>query len=232
MDRTTLVEVTVLGPVVLPEPDLAELGVRRSVECTRLEARVRDQAALARLRPRPGAAAGDPVGRRTAAADDRAAVELVVRGPVGALVQQMLDDVGRAHPASSTTYRVQDTDLVGVLGAVTGLPDDDRSGAPGGPDGGAPGWGHQPRHGGPPAPAAARPPAPPPPEPARARAHGGPHAGPHGGAHDPGHGGTTSGGASAMDVRIAQLRDLAALRDRGVLTDAELAEQKARVLEP
>ncbi|MBE9927841.1 SHOCT domain-containing protein [Cellulosimicrobium cellulans] len=77
----------------------------------------------------------------------------------------MLDDVGRARPASSTTYRVQDTDLVGVLGAVTGLPADD-------------------------------------------------------------------GGASAMDVRIAQLRDLAALRDRGVLTDAELAEQKARVLEP
>ncbi|MGO3814744.1 MAG: SHOCT domain-containing protein, partial [Cellulosimicrobium funkei] len=75
--------------------------------------------------------------------------------------------------------------------AVTGLPDDDRSGA-----------------------------------------HVGPHGGPHGGAHDPGHGGTTSGGASAMDVRIAQLRDLAALRDRGVLTDAELAEQKARVLEP
>ncbi|NMF29023.1 SHOCT domain-containing protein [Cellulosimicrobium terreum] len=35
-----------------------------------------------------------------------------------------------------------------------------------------------------------------------------------------------------MDVRIAQLRDLAALRDRGVLTDAELAEQKARVLGP
>ncbi|QUC01507.1 SHOCT domain-containing protein [Cellulosimicrobium cellulans] len=99
----------------------------------------------------------------------------------------MLDDVGRAHPASSTTCRVQDSDLVGVLGAVTGLPDDDRSGA---------------------------------------------HVGPHGGAHDPGHGGTASGGASAMDVRIAQLRDLAALRDRGVLTDAELAEQKARVLGP
>lgn len=186
MDRTTLVEVTVLGPVVLPEPDLAELGVRRSVECTRLEARVRDQAALYGLLQRLAALGLDLVELRTAAPDDRPDVELVVRGPVGALVQQMLDDVGRAHPASSTTYRVQDTDLVGVLGAVTGLPDDDRSGA---------------------------------------------HVGPHGGAHDPGHGGTASGGASAMDVRIAQLRDLAALRDRGVLTDAELAEQKARVLE-
>ncbi|WP_455604401.1 SHOCT domain-containing protein [Cellulosimicrobium funkei] len=191
MDRTTLVEVTVLGPVVLPEPDLAELGVRRSVECTRLEARVRDQAALYGLLQRLAALGLDLVELRTAAPDDRPDVELVVRGPGGALVQQMLDDVGRAHPASSTTYRVQDTDLVGVLGAVTGLPDDDRSGA-----------------------------------------HVGPHGGAHGGAHDPGHGGTASGGASAMDVRIAQLRDLAALRDRGVLTDAELAEQKARVLEP
>lgn len=165
MDRTTLVEVTVLGPVVLPEPDLAELGVRRSVECTRLEARVRDQAALYGLLQRLAALGLDLVELRTAAPDGRPDVELVVRGPVGALVQQMLDDVGRARPASSTTHRVQDTDLVGVLGAVTGLPADD-------------------------------------------------------------------GGASAMDVRIAQLRDLAALRDRGVLTDAELAEQKARVLEP
>ncbi|KAJ8139701.1 hypothetical protein OY671_007094 [Metschnikowia pulcherrima] len=191
MDRTTSVEVTVSGPVVSPEPDLAELGVRRSVECTRLEARVRDQAASYGLLQRLAASGLDLVESRTAAPDDRPDVELVVRGPVGALVQQMSDDVGRAHPASSTTYRVQDTDLVGVLGAVTGSPDDDRSGA-----------------------------------------HVGPHGGPHGGAHDPGHGGTTSGGASAMDVRIAQSRDLAASRDRGVLTDAELAEQKARVLEP
>ncbi|MET3974246.1 SHOCT domain-containing protein [Cellulosimicrobium sp. 4261] len=190
MDRTTLVEVTVLGPVALPEPDLAELGVRRSVECTRLEARVRDQAALYGLLQRLAALGLDLVELRTAAPGGRPDVELVVRGPVGALVQQMLDDVGRAQPATSTTYRVRDTDLVGVLGAVTGLADD-RSGA-----------------------------------------HVGPHGGTHGGTHDPGHGGTAAGGASAMDVRIAQLRDLAALRDRGVLTDAELAEQKARVLEP
>ncbi|WP_255437354.1 SHOCT domain-containing protein [Cellulosimicrobium sp. TH-20] len=190
MDRTTLVEVTVLGPVALPEPDLAELGVRRSVECTRLEARVRDQAALYGLLQRLAALGLDLVELRTAAPGGRPDVELVVRGPVGALVQQMLDDVGRAQPATSTTYRVRDTDLVGVLGAVTGLPDD-RSGAHVGPQGGA-----------------------------------------QGGAHDPGPGGTAAGGASAMDVRIAQLRDLAALRDRGVLTDAELAEQKARVLEP
>lgn len=176
MDRTTLVEVTVLGPVVLPEPDLAELGVRRSVECTRLEARVRDQAALYGLLQRLAALGLDLVELRTAAPGGRPDVELVVRGPVGALVQQMLDDVGRAHPATSTTYRVRDTDLVGVLGAVTGLPTDDR-----GPD---------------------RPPD------------------------------DDRPGAAAMDVRIAQLRDLAALRDRGVLTDAELAEQTARVLDP
>ncbi|SDF55500.1 Short C-terminal domain-containing protein [Cellulosimicrobium cellulans] len=176
MDRTTLVEVTVLGPVVLPEPDLAELGVRRSVECTRLEARVRDQAALYGLLQRLAALGLDLVELRTAALGDRPDVELVVRGPVGALVQQMLDDVGRAQPATSTTYRVRATDLVGVLGAVTGLPADD------------------------------------------------------GGADRPS--GDDRPGATAMDVRIAQLRDLAALRDRGVLTDAELAEQKARVLEP
>jgi len=33
-----------------------------------------------------------------------------------------------------------------------------------------------------------------------------------------------------MDAKIAQLRDLAALHEQGVLTDAELAAQKARIL--
>jgi hypothetical protein len=34
-----------------------------------------------------------------------------------------------------------------------------------------------------------------------------------------------------MDATIAQLRELAALHDRGVLTDLELAAQKARILD-
>jgi hypothetical protein len=37
-------------------------------------------------------------------------------------------------------------------------------------------------------------------------------------------------GGSDMDATIAQLRELAALHEQGVLTDAELAAQKARVL--
>ncbi|MBD5785667.1 SHOCT domain-containing protein [Cellulosimicrobium terreum] len=36
--------------------------------------------------------------------------------------------------------------------------------------------------------------------------------------------------ADDMDAKIAQLRELAALRDQGVITDAELATQKARIL--
>jgi len=35
---------------------------------------------------------------------------------------------------------------------------------------------------------------------------------------------------SDMDAKIAQLRELAALHEQGVLTDAELAAQKARIL--
>ena len=47
MDGTTMVEVTVLGPLSLPAADLAELGVHRTAECTLLEATVRDQASRA-----------------------------------------------------------------------------------------------------------------------------------------------------------------------------------------
>ncbi|HRO31243.1 MULTISPECIES: SHOCT domain-containing protein [Micrococcaceae] len=35
---------------------------------------------------------------------------------------------------------------------------------------------------------------------------------------------------SGMDERLAQLKDLGALRDQGVLTDAEFQAQKARIL--
>lgn len=36
--------------------------------------------------------------------------------------------------------------------------------------------------------------------------------------------------ASGMDDRIAQLKELGALRDQGVLTDSEFAAQKAQVM--
>ena len=42
---------------------------------------------------------------------------------------------------------------------------------------------------------------------------------------------TPAAGAPDMDATIAQLRELAALHDRGVLTDLELAAQKARILD-
>jgi hypothetical protein len=37
--------------------------------------------------------------------------------------------------------------------------------------------------------------------------------------------------ASDMDAKLAQLKELGALRDQGVLTDAEFEAQKARILE-
>lgn len=167
MDGTTMVEVTVLGPVALPAADLAELGVRRTAECTLLEATVRDQAALYGLLQRLAALGLELLELRTAAPGQRADVEVVVRGPVGALVQEMLRDVGRALPGSLTSYRLRDTDLAGLLAVVADL-------RPQAVDDESP--------------------------------------------------------VSAMDAKIAQLRELAALRDQGVLTDTELAEQKARIL--
>ncbi|MFE6235062.1 SHOCT domain-containing protein [Cellulosimicrobium sp. NPDC057862] len=194
MDGTTMVEVTVLGPVALPAADLAELGVHRTAECTLLEATVRDQAALYGLLQRLAALGLDLLELRTAAPGQRADVEVVVRGPVGALVQQMLRDVGRALPASLTSYRLRDTDLSGLLAVVAGL----RSPAAG-------------DEASPTAPPAA---------PAAPSSDREPVADP---APD-------ADATAAMDVTISQLRELAALRDQGVLTDAELAEQKARIL--
>jgi hypothetical protein len=183
MDGTRMVEVTVLGPVALPAADLAELGVRRTAECTLLEATVRDQAALYGLLQRLAALGLDLLELRTAAPGQRADVEVVVRGPVGALVQEMLRDVGRALPASLTSYRLRDTDLAGLLAVVAGL----RS------------------------PAAAP-------------------AAPSSDREQDADSGPDADATSAMDVTISQLRELAALHDQGVLTDAELAEQKARIL--
>ena len=188
MDGTTMVEVTVLGPVALPAADLAELGVHRTAECTLLEATVRDQAALYGLLQRLAALGLDLLELRTAAPGQRADVEVVVRGPVGALVQEMLRDVGRALPGSLTSYRLRDTDLAGLLAVASDLRE--------------PASGDDPQAAAPPgSPAASEPPATP-------------------GRRAP----------DAMDVRIAQLRQLAALRDQGVHTDAELTEQKARIL--
>ncbi|QJW36624.1 SHOCT domain-containing protein [Cellulosimicrobium protaetiae] len=156
MDGTTSVEVTILGPVALAAADLAELGVTRSVECTLLEATVRDQAALYGLLQRLAALGLDLLGLRTAAPGRRADVEVVVRGPVGPLVQEMLRDVESTRPGALTTSRAPDHDVAGLLGVLAG--------------------------------------------------------------------------ARQTDVKIAQLRALAALRDQGVLTDTELEAQKALVL--
>ncbi|KZM77849.1 SHOCT domain-containing protein [Cellulosimicrobium sp. I38E] len=182
MDGTTMVEVTVLGPLSLPAADLAELGVHRTAECTLLEATVRDQAALYGLLQRLAALGLDLLELRTATPGQRADIEVVVRGPVGALVQEMLRDVGRALPGSLTSYRLRDTDLADLLAVASGLRE--------------PASGDDPPSIAPPEPPAT---------PGR-RA------------------------SDAMDVRIAQLRQLAALRDQGVLTDAELTEQKAHIL--
>jgi hypothetical protein len=127
MARTTVVEITLRGPVALPAADAAELGVRRSVECTVLEATVRDQAALYGLLQRLAALGLELLELRTTAPGTRADVEVVVRGPVGALVQEMLDDVDRAVPAVLTSYRMREVDLAGLLAAVAGR----RSPAPG-----------------------------------------------------------------------------------------------------
>ncbi|MFF2830271.1 SHOCT domain-containing protein [Cellulosimicrobium cellulans] len=182
MDGTTMVEVTVLGPVALPAADLAELGVHRTAECTLLEATVRDQAALYGLLQRLAALGLDLLELRTATPGQRADVEVVVRGPVGALVQEMLRDVGRALPGSLTSYRLRDTDLADLLAVASGL--------------------REPASGD---------------DPQATAAPGSPAA-------------SEPLSADAMDVRIAQLRELAALRDQGILTDAELTEQKARIL--
>ena len=128
MVRTTMVEVRVLGPVALSAADIAELGVHRSVECTLLEATVRDQAALYGLLQRLGALGLELLELRTASPGRRADVEVVVRGPIGTLMQEMLHDVDRAVPTALTSYQVRDTDLVGLLTVVSGLPSRARAG--------------------------------------------------------------------------------------------------------
>ncbi|WP_251151970.1 DUF6325 family protein [Cellulosimicrobium sp. Marseille-Q4280] len=125
MTGTTVVELTVVGSVDVSDvsdADLAELGVRRATVCTLLEATVRDQAALYGLLQRLASLGLDLLELRTAAPGARADVEVVVRGPVGALVQEMLRDVSRSVPAAVTSYRVRDTDLAGLLAVVDGIP--------------------------------------------------------------------------------------------------------------
>ena len=122
MTRTTLVELTVVGSVGVPDAELAELGVRRATTCTLLEATVRDQAALYGLLQRLASLGLDLLELRTAAPGERADVEVVVRGPVGALVQEMLRHVSRSVPAAVTSYRVRDTDLAGLLAVVDAVP--------------------------------------------------------------------------------------------------------------
>ncbi|MBD8079581.1 hypothetical protein [Cellulosimicrobium arenosum] len=121
MARTRAVELMVVGPD-LPDAELAELGVRRSTSCTLLEATVRDQAALYGLLQRLASLGLDLLELRVSSPGERADVEIVVRGPVGALVQEMLHDVDRSDPATVTSYQVRDTDLAGLLAALGTAP--------------------------------------------------------------------------------------------------------------
>jgi len=118
VDRTTVVEVTVLGSVSLPVAELAELGARSAVECTQLEATVRDQAALYGLLQRLASLGLELVELRTGGPGHRTDVDVVVRGRVGALARRMLDGVERVHPGARTARRVDEEDLAALLAAV------------------------------------------------------------------------------------------------------------------
>jgi hypothetical protein len=116
--RTTAVELMVLGPVGELDVDLAEMNVRRTVECTLLETTVRDQSALYGLLQRLSALGLELLELRTARPGGPSDVEIVVRGPVGHLARTMLLDVGRTVSATLASGRVEDVDLARLLAAA------------------------------------------------------------------------------------------------------------------
>ncbi|MFP3712807.1 DUF6325 family protein [Puerhibacterium sp. TATVAM-FAB25] len=111
----SLVELTVVGPVGRGGTDLSELGVRRTTTCTVLEVAVRDQSALYGLLQRLSALGLELRELRTVPTGAWADVEVVVHGPVGAVVRAMLRGVGRAEPAEVSSYRLREADLAAVL---------------------------------------------------------------------------------------------------------------------
>jgi hypothetical protein len=181
----TLVELMVVGSVAEDPKSLAEVGVTRSVPCTVLEVPVRDQSALYGLLQRLATLGLELLELRTVPSSGRADLEIIVRGPIGGVLQAMLREVDRTTPAEVTSYRVQEADVGALLGVL-----DDIASSP---------------------------------------ARGGettPPTAPVSAANRP----AASGGTGTAET-ISQLRELARLRDQGILTDAEFATQKARILE-
>lgn len=130
-------ELTVVGrprPVTMRE--LTDVGLRPSA--TVLEAHVRDTAALYGVLQRL-ASLGIELQALRVSPEDRADVEIVVRGPVGPLLERMLADVAQAHQIASADFRLDElelADLLDRLERLAGLPDPGDVGTPGAHEGG------------------------------------------------------------------------------------------------
>jgi hypothetical protein len=118
------VELTVVGrqrPTVLAQ--LRAAGLRKSG--TVLEARVRDASALYGVLQRLSSLGIELHSLRVAPPGAPADVEIVVRGPVGPLLELMLADVADQHELGSTELRIEDPDvaqLLDRLGRLATLP--------------------------------------------------------------------------------------------------------------
>lgn len=117
-------ELTVVGR---PRPpamrDLGEVGLRPSA--TVLEAHVRDTAALYGVLQRL-ASLGIELQALRVSPEDHADVEIMVRGPVGPLLERMLEDVAQAHQVASADFRLDELELAEVLDRLerlAGLPE-------------------------------------------------------------------------------------------------------------
>jgi len=106
-------ELTVVGR---PRPDavhhLAEVGLRPSA--TVLEAHVRDTAALYGVLQRLSSLGIELLALRVSP-EDHADVEIVVRGPVGPLLERMLEDVAHTHELTSADFALEQLELSEVL---------------------------------------------------------------------------------------------------------------------
>lgn len=106
-------ELTVVGK---PRPaamrELSEVGLRPNA--TVLEAHVRDSAALYGVLQRLASLGIELLALRVSP-EDHADVEIVVRGPVGPLLERMLADVAHTHPVASAGFEVEQLELAEVL---------------------------------------------------------------------------------------------------------------------
>lgn len=113
-----LVEVTVVGSLELEQEARRELDLRWEQTRTTLCLGVRDQAALYGAVQRLASLGLELVGLRTAPTGRHAAVEVVVRGPVGALLQSALGNVERATSTTTSSIELQDVDVERLLAAL------------------------------------------------------------------------------------------------------------------